>query len=156
MRTIRAKHPNQKSVLSLRVDFWPRFSPKINPNFFSHVWNLKDYTLVYHPLYKWTWDAHGPLRYRSILWEKSELVFSNFHFVTSISPRIDDWRKLKHSWMIELTSLSKMSSAVTFTQYGNLANNRILFSKTEHPVLEDEWKEHFCVGYFVQNQTLRV
>jgi hypothetical protein len=66
----------QKSIFRQKVHFWARFSPKINPNFFTHLSSVKDHTLVYNLAQEETWDAHEPDRNRSIFLIKMKADYS--------------------------------------------------------------------------------
>ena len=76
-QSIPAEQLNKKSIFCQKVDFWPRFSPKTNTNFFTHLSSFKDHTLVYNLAWKSAWDAHKPRWYWSIFLQKMKF-FSKF------------------------------------------------------------------------------
>ena len=98
----RAGELNDKSVFLQKVDFGPRFSPKTNPNFSTHLSSVKDHTSVYNSAQEETWDAHEPNRNRSIFLRKMKSDYSllNSSFPPNISWPVNwnRWKLRKKRW----------------------------------------------------------
>ncbi len=47
-RSIRASHLKQNSIFDWKVDFGPRFSPKVFPKFFMYLPRIRDSTFLYN------------------------------------------------------------------------------------------------------------